>query len=113
MATSPVRGGPGRRWTVYILRCADTTLYTGITCDLEQRLAAHGQGKGARYTRGRGPLQLVYQEELDSKGEALRRERAIKRLSRQRKLALLHAPPEDERLQAGTVPIQAGTVLRS
>lgn len=74
---------------VYILRCADGTLYTGITDDVERRLAAHNSGKGAKYTRGRGPVELVYREEAADKSAALRRELAIKRLSRAEKLALI------------------------
>lgn len=75
-------------WYVYILRCVDNTLYTGITDDVDRRLAAHRTGKGAKYTRGRGPLELVYQEEQPDKSAALRRENQIKRLSRKDKLAL-------------------------
>ena len=69
-------------WYVYILRCGDGTLYTGITDDVERRLAAHRSGKGAKYTRGRGPL------ELEDKSTALKREAQIKKLSRSQKLAL-------------------------
>lgn len=76
-------------WFVYILRCGDGTLYTGITDDVEKRLAAHRAGKGAKYTRGRGPLELVYTEQQPDKSAALRREIAIKKLSRQEKLCLL------------------------
>lgn len=75
-------------WYVYILRCGDGTLYTGITDDVEKRLAAHRSGKGAKYTRGRGPLELVYAEEQSDKSAALRREIAIKKLPRQKKLEL-------------------------
>ena len=77
-------------WFVYILRCGDGTLYTGITDDVEKRLSAHRAGKGAKYTRGRGPLELVYTEELADKSSALRREIAIKKLSRKSKLCLLN-----------------------
>jgi putative endonuclease len=76
-------------WTVYMLECADQTLYTGITNDLERRLAEHTAGKGARYTKGRGPFRLVYQEICASRAEASRRESAIKLLSRAKKLRLL------------------------
>ena len=75
-------------WWVYILRCGDGTLYTGIAVDPEARLAQHRAGLGARYTRGRGPLELVWREACGSKGEALRRERAVKALDRSAKLAL-------------------------
>ena len=80
---------PAMPWTVYMLECADQTLYTGITNDLERRLAEHEAGKGARYTKGRGPLRLVYQEICASRAEASRRETAIKLLSRAKKLRLL------------------------
>ena len=76
-------------WFVYMLRCGDGTLYTGITDDVQKRLAAHRAGKGAKYTRGRGPLELVYQEELPDKSDALKREYAIKRLRREEKEQLL------------------------
>ena len=75
-------------WTVYILRCGDGTLYTGITNDLPRRLAAHRSGKGAKYTRGRGPLALLYAEEQPDRSTASRREAAIKALSRKEKEAL-------------------------
>jgi putative endonuclease len=78
-------------WLVYVLRCADDTLYTGVTTDLARRLAEHLQGCGARYTRGRGPFTVHYQEPAPSRGAALAREAAIKRLTRQRKLALATA----------------------
>ena len=76
---------------VYMLRCKDGSLYTGWTNDLQHRLAMHRAGKGAKYTRGRGPLELVYSEELASKEEALCREAQIKKLTRARKLELLSA----------------------
>ena len=80
---------PEKPWWLYILRCADGTLYTGITCDLERRLAAHNSGRGARYTRGRRPVELVYQEPCPDHSAALRREMAVKRLSRAEKLSLM------------------------
>lgn len=76
-------------WYVYILRCGDGTLYTGITDDVERRLAAHRSGKGAKYTRGRGPLELVHTEELPDKSAALKRERSVKKMTRQQKLKLI------------------------
>ena len=75
-------------WVVYVLRCKDDTLYTGITDDLPKRLKAHNEGKGAKYTRGRGPVQLFYHESCPDKSAALRREYAIKQLSREEKLRL-------------------------
>ena len=76
-------------WYIYILRCGDGTLYTGSTDNVEKRLAAHRAGKGAKYTRGRGPLELVYSEQLPDKSSALRREYEIKRLTRPEKLKLI------------------------
>lgn len=78
-----------KKWYVYILRCGDGTLYCGSTDDVPRRLEAHRRGKGAKYTRGRGPLELVYTEELESCSAALRRENAIKKLSRAEKLKLI------------------------
>ena len=75
-------------WTVYILECGDGPLYTGITDDLERRLKAHSEGKGAKYTRGRGPLILRFREELPDKGAALKREYTIKQLRKNEKIAL-------------------------
>ena len=74
---------------LYILRCGDGSLYTGTTDDVERRLKAHREGKGAKYTRGRGPLEVVYREELPGKSAALKRECAVKRLSRAEKLKLI------------------------
>lgn len=74
---------------VYMLKCKDNTLYTGYTTDVSHRLKVHESGKGAKYTRGRGPFTLVYVEKLASKGEALRQEIHIKKLSRKEKLALI------------------------
>lgn len=76
-------------WSVYILRCGDGSLYTGCTNDLEGRLARHQAGKGARYTRSRLPVALVFSEPAEGRGEALRREAALKRLSRRLKLQLI------------------------
>jgi predicted GIY-YIG superfamily endonuclease len=76
-------------WKLYILRCGDGSLYTGITTDVQKRLAAHRSGKGAKYTRGRGPLELVYSEECGSHSDALRRELEIKRLTREEKEMLI------------------------
>jgi putative endonuclease len=81
-------------WYVYILRCADDSLYTGITTDLERRLAEHNDPAGklsARYTRARQPVSLLYYETFASRSAVTRRETAIKRLKRQQKLALISA----------------------
>lgn len=74
---------------IYILQCADSTLYTGWTTDLESRLKAHNSGSGAKYTRGRGPVRLLYSEAFDTKGEALKREKQIQKLTRIKKLKLM------------------------
>ena len=76
-------------WYVYMLRCGDGSLYTGITDNVEQRLEAHRSGRGAKYTRGRGPLTLRYVETVPDKSAALKREYALKRLRRPEKLALI------------------------
>lgn len=76
-------------WELYILRCGDGTLYTGIARDAEKRLEVHRSGKGAKYTRGRGPLQIVYREHCPDHGTALRREYAVKQLSRDEKERLI------------------------
>ncbi|MCD7946850.1 MAG: GIY-YIG nuclease family protein [Oscillospiraceae bacterium] len=76
-------------YTVYMLRCADGTLYTGITNDLTRRIAVHNSGKGAKYTRGRLPVKLVYSAPCPNKSEALRMELVIKRMNRREKEALL------------------------
>nr|MBQ8245211.1 GIY-YIG nuclease family protein [Oscillospiraceae bacterium] len=76
-------------WHLYILRCKDGSLYTGITTDVEKRLEAHRSGKGAKYTRGRGPLELVYREECGTHSDALKREWEIKKLSREQKQELI------------------------
>lgn len=75
-------------WCCYLLRCADNTLYCGITNNLDKRLAAHNAGEGAKYTRGRAPLQLVHQEACEDKSAALKRERQIKKMPRSKKLKL-------------------------
>ena len=76
-------------WYLYILRCGDGTLYTGITTDVEKRLEAHRSGKGAKYTRGRAPLELVYREDCGSHSDALKREVAVKKLPRRQKEDLI------------------------
>ena len=86
----------GLPWFVYMLRCGDGSLYTGITDNVPRRLEAHRAGKGAKYTRGRGPLELVYQEEVEDKPAALRREHAIKGLKRGEKLRLCEEYLEEE-----------------
>ena len=97
----PCTGGAKRRlvqgnniiqlmWHVYIIQCRDKTLYTGTTTDIPCRVAEHNHRKGGNYTRTRVPAKLVYQESLPNRSEALKREIQIKRLPREKKLALIH-----------------------
>ena len=84
-------------WKLYILRCKDGSLYCGITTDVLARLEVHRSGKGAKYTRGRSPLELVYTEECGNHSTALKREFAVKQLTRQQKEQLIEnwKTPED------------------
>ena len=83
-----------KQWVLYILECRDGSLYTGITDRLEYRLAAHRSGKGAKYTRGRGPLRLRYLEECADHSAALQREIDIKKLTRNEKWELCKTAPK-------------------
>lgn len=76
-------------WVCYLLRCADDTLYCGITNDMEKRLAAHNAGTAAKYTRARGPVELVYTEDCADRSAASKREMAIKKLPRAEKLVII------------------------
>lgn len=87
---------------VYMLKCKDDSLYTGYTIDLKQRLKMHEAGKGAKYTRGRGPFEVVYEEQLSTKETAMQREYAIKQLSRKEKLALIKGHKKDEQDDTST-----------
>lgn len=78
-------------WHVYIVRCADSSLYTGIAKDLDQRIKSHNLGRGAKYTRSRRPVKLVYSESVDCRSTALRRELAIKALERDEKKKLIES----------------------
>ena len=78
-----------KKWYLYVLRCGDGTLYTGITTDVQARFSQHQAGKGAKYTRGRGPLEVVYTEECEDHSAALKRELAVKALSREEKEKML------------------------
>ena len=82
---------------VYILRCADGTLYTGWTTDLDARLKAHNNGRGAKYTRARRPVELVYTETMPDRKTAQRREHEIKALPRTKKLELIREPETDKK----------------
>jgi putative endonuclease len=81
------------KWYLYILRCKDNTLYTGITTDVARRLEVHRSGKGAKYTRGRCPLELVYQETCETHSDALKRELEIKAMTRKQKEEMISAAP--------------------
>jgi putative endonuclease len=76
-------------WYTYIVRCADQTLYTGITKDVEERIAAHNQGSGAKYTRSRRPVVLLYTETFSTRSAAASREYHVKKLNQAAKLALI------------------------
>jgi putative endonuclease len=84
----PATKNASRPWFVYLARCTDGTLYTGIALDVAARIAAHDSGRGARYTRGRGPLVLCAVRRCSAKGDALRLEMAVKRLPRPMKETL-------------------------
>ena len=83
-------------WVCYMLQCADSTLYTGITNDLKKRLAAHNAGTAAKYTRARGPVELVFVESCADKSAALKCEMGIKDLTRAEKLELIRLTPTPE-----------------
>ena len=101
---------PAEVWFVYILRCADGTLYAGITKDVERRTKQHNGGTASRYTRSRCPVKLVYQETQRSHSVALKREAAIKRLTRREKLALIQRKRRDG---AGrTIRVSASSTVR-
>ncbi len=77
------------KWRVYILKCSDGSLYTGITTDLKRRIYEHNQGKGAKYTRSRLPVEILYFESFPDRSSASKEEARIKKLQRKRKLALI------------------------
>ena len=83
-----------KQYYVYMLKCVDGTLYTGITNDPEKRLKCHNKGKASKYTRSRLPVKMVYKEEIKGKGKALTREREIKKLPRENKLKLMETAIE-------------------
>ncbi len=83
---------PGPAWFLYILKCGDGSLYTGVTTDIDRRLKMHREGKASRYTRTRRPVELVYREECGSRSQALARECAVKSLPRAKKEKLFGAP---------------------
>lgn len=77
------------KWFIYMLQCSDDTIYTGYTNDVDKRVAKHNKGKGAKYTKGRLPVLLVYYEQHPSKSSAMKREYAIKQLSKDEKIKLM------------------------
>ncbi len=83
-------------WLVYIIRCKDKSLYTGITSNLRRRLQSHSNGTGAKYTKGRGPFQLLYTEGFFSRSEASQREFVLKKLSLKQKLNLIYNTTENK-----------------
>lgn len=95
-ALRAVEGGEDVSWYVYMLRCGDGSLYTGSTTDVQKRLAVHQSGKGAKYTRSRPPVELVYTELAADRSAAFRREAAIKKLTRAEKLKLTEKENEHE-----------------
>ena len=106
-------------WYVYILQCADNTLYTGVATNVSARLATHNSGKGAKYTRGRLPVLLRYQEGADDRSAALRREHAIKKMRAADKRALIATQsqnkpvrPARRRANASTTAASAGKTSR-
>lgn len=98
MAPAPPRPAPA--WLVYLLRCADGSLYTGITTDLDRRLKAHAAGTASRYTRSRLPVRLAYAEQQPDKSRALRREAEIKKLRKVAKERLVRPSPAAPPLRA-------------
>ena len=89
-------------WYVYIVRCRDGSLYTGIATDVERRVADHLANKGAKYLRGRGPLKLVFKKQVGEKGRALKVEHKVKRLPRNEKEALIKTGAGIEALLSGS-----------
>lgn len=100
------------KWTVYIVECADTTLYTGITTDIRRRMAEHQSGRGAKYTKRRGPLLIRYTEQRRTRSAALRREAVIKSMTRSAKLALIAASaPSSPLIRRTSLAANAATTL--
>lgn len=97
--SSKKRGRHKMKNVTYILKCKDDSLYTGWTNDIVHRLKMHNEGKGAKYTRGRGPVELVYLEEFETKQEAMSREAKIKRLTRKEKLLLIKSYQQEQKVK--------------
>jgi putative endonuclease len=92
LRSESVAEAAGVPWFVYVARCADGTLYVGVARDVKARIAQHDAGRGARYTRGRGPLAVLATRRCTSQGDALRLEMALKRLPREEKLVVIASP---------------------
>lgn len=92
---------------VYVVRCSDDSLYTGYTTDVERRLREHDEGEGAKYTRGRGPVELVHVEAYESRSEAMSREHEVKQLRRTEKLKVCES--SDTSFQAGAKDPESGS----
>ena len=101
----------GRPWLLYILKCADNSFYTGITNNLERRLKMHASGRASRYTRTRGPVELLYQEPCGSRTEAMVRECAVKAFPRKKKEALIMFPARNPK-RKGRIQIALQKVNR-
>ncbi len=99
-------------WFVYLVRCKDRTLYTGVTTDVKRRVEEHNDGRGARYTRSRCPVTLVYRERAADRGAALRREYEIKRMTAERKLELVKASRRLKGSKAKKTRASTGTKRR-
>lgn len=96
---------------VYLLRCSDDSLYCGWTTDLEHRIEAHNNGSGAKYTRSRLPVKLVYYEEYEDRSQALRRESQIKKMNREEKLRLIKAQTNKAYLEKVISEIDSGKAI--
>ncbi len=86
----------GKKWHLYVLQCDDGTYYTGITTDVTRRVEMHNRATAAKYTRGRRPVRLVYEEVVGSRSEALKKEAAFKKHARVMKIALMRKPESDD-----------------
>jgi len=91
LASNPTPSESGATWFLYLIRCKDGTLYTGITTDVDRRFAEHQTGKGAKYLRGKAPLTLVFQQKIGSRSAALKTEALIKKLSKTDKETIISA----------------------
>ncbi len=98
-------------WSVYIIECKDSKLYTGITTDLQRRIRDHNSGNGCRFTKYRIPVKLVYREDLPTRSEVLKREARIKQLTRRKKLDLAKTFKKESRLVSAKVSRESRLIL--